>query len=175
MLIILHFDTIDGIYNAIIYKDIKLLKYYKARYRNVKFFISPDYSTYGDFDDVIILNNLRKSLVVSLWLIFVLDAIVYPLMTYSNEKSLDWCFEHIMINSNVALSLKGIMNEPEKSLFVKALKKLIETRYPKALIVYSVCKEKSAKRMLLYAYQKGIPVYIIENTLLKRNRGDING
>ena len=169
------FDTIDGLYNAIVYKDIQLLKYYKDRFNGVKIFISPDYSLYGDFDKINILNNLRKQLVVSLWLIFELDAIVIPLMTYSNEESLDWCFEHIMLNSVVAVSLKGIMNEPEKSLFIKALQKLIDSRQPKSLIVYSVSLDKSTKEMLEYAYRKNIDVYIIDNTLLRRNRGDING
>ncbi len=169
------FDTIDGLYNAIIYKDIELLKYYKDRYKNVKFFIPPDYSLYGDFDEAVILNNLRKQLIVSLWLIFELDAIVIPLATYANVESLEWCFNHIMVNSNVAVSLKGIMNEPNRSLFIKALKKLIDARHPKSIIVYSVSKIKSTEEMLEYAYANDIPVYIIDNTLLKRNGGVING
>ncbi len=169
------FDTIDGLYNAIIYKDTKLLKYYKYRYKNTKFFISPDYSLYGDFDKTVILNNLRKQLVVSLWLIFELDAIVIPLMTYANLESLDWCFEHIMKNSVVAISLKGVMHEPDKSLFHKALRRLIDDRHPKSLIVYTVGSKSSTKQMLEYAYSKAIDVHIIDNTLLKRNRGGING
>ena len=169
------FDTIDGLYNAIIYKDIELLKYYKERYKDVKSFISPDYSLYGDFDITVILNNLRKQLVVSLWLIFELDTVVIPLMTYANEDSLNWCFEHIIKDSVVAVSLKGVMDEPNKSLFKKALKKLIDFRQPKSLIVYSVSKEESTKDMLEYAYKNNVDVYIIDNTLLRRNRGDING
>lgn len=169
------FDTIDGLYNAIIYKDIELLKFYKERYKKVKFFISPDYSLYGDFDKITTLNNLRKQIIVSLWLIFELDAVVIPLMTYANEESLDWCFEHIMKDSVVAVSLKGVMNEPDKSLFKKALKKLIDTRSPKSLIVYSVSKEASTKEMLEYAYKNDVDVYIIDNTLLRRNRGKSNG
>ena len=169
------FDTIDGIYNSIIYKDIQLLKYYKDRFKDVKIFISPDYSLYGDFDKITILNNLRKQIVVSLWLIFELDAIVIPLMTYSNEESLNRCFEQIMRSSIVVISLKGVMNEHEKSLFIKALKKLIDTRHPKSLIVYSVSKDEHTKEMLDYAYKNNVEVYIIDNTLLRRNRGDING
>lgn len=169
------FDTIDGLYNAIIYKDIELLKYYKYKYKDIKIFISPDYSLYGDFDKTVILNNLRKQLVVSLWLIFELDAIVIPLMTYSNEESLDWCFEHIMQDSVVAVSLKGVMNEPEKSLFIKALKKLIDTRHPKSLIVYSVSKDETTKEMLENEYKNKMDVHIIDNTLLRRNRGKANG
>ena len=130
---------------------------------------------YGDFDITVILNNLRKQLVVSLWLIFELDAVVIPLMTYANEDSLNWCFEHIIKDSVVAISLKGVMDESNKNLFKKALKKLIDFRQPKSLIVYSVSKEESTKEMLEYAYKNNVDVYIIDNTLLKRNRGDING
>ena len=45
----------------------------------------------------------------------------------------------------------------------------------KSLILYSVSKEESTKEMLEYAYKNNVDVYIIDNTLLKRNRGDING
>ena len=168
----LYFDTIDGIYNAIIYKDLTLLKYYKSRYKKVKFFISIDYSTYGDFDDETLLHNIKKTCIVYLWLTFECDAIVYPLMTYGNEESLKWCFEHIMIGSNVALSLKGVMQGKNRELFLIALKVLIDTRKPKALVVYSVASFESTKKMLNYAYDNNVKVIIVNNTLLERNSRD---
>ena len=170
------FDTIDGLYNAIIYKDIELLKYYKNRYKNVKYFISPDYSTYGDFDFENVIHNIKKSIIVYLWLTIECDAIVFPLMTYSNEDSLDWCFNHIMEHSNIALSLKGISRGEDKKLFLKALKKLVDCRNPQNLIVYSDCCENSTKELLSYAYEKQVNVILVNNTLLERNTiGKKNG
>ena len=168
-----YFDTIDGLYNAIIYKDITLLKYYKTRYNEVKMFISIDYSTYGDFDDETLLHNIKKACVVYLWLTFECDAIVYPLMTYGNEETLEWCFDHIMVGSNIAVSLKGVMTGPNKKLFIKALKRLIDSRRPKSLIVYSVSSLDSTKEILKYAYENNVNVIIVDNTLMRRNnRGD---
>ncbi len=164
-----YFDAIDGLYNAIIYKDEKLLQFYKTRYSNVKMFIGIDYSIYGDFDEETVLHNLKKACIVFLWLTFEMDAIVYPLMTYGPEKTFDWCFEHIMIGSNVALSLKGIMEGKEKDLFQKALKVLIDTRKPKALIVYTVGSKESSDKILKYAIEKCTPIVYVENTLQTRN------
>jgi len=166
-----YFDTIDGIYNAIVYKDITLLKYYKTRYKNVKLFISVDYSTYGDFDDETLLHNIKKACIVYLWFTFECDAIVYPLMTYGNKESLSWCFEHIMEGSNVAVSLKGVMNGEDRELFILALKVLIDSRKPKALIVYSVSSIGSTKEILKYAYDNDVKVIIVNNTLMVRNTG----
>lgn len=167
------FDTIDGIYNAVVYKDIILLKYYKTRYRNAHLFITIDYSTYGDFDDETLLHNIKKACIVYLWLTFECEAIVYPLMTYGNKESLNWCFKHIMEGSNVAVSLKGVMRGEDRELFLLALKLLIDTRKPKALIVYSVSSFESTKEMLKYAYDNGVKVVIVNNTLMERNiRGD---
>lgn len=167
-----YFDTIDGLYNAIIYKDEELLKFYKTRYLNVKMFIGVDYSTYGDFDEETLLHNIKKSCVVFLWLTFELNGLVYPLMTYGTEKSFNWCFEHIMKGSNVAISLKGVMKGQERKLFLKALKVLIDTRSPKALIVYTVASKESSDEMLKYAKEKGVPIIYAANTLLDRNCGD---
>lgn len=167
------FDTIDGLYNAIVHKDVTLLKYYKSRYSGVKYFIATDYSLYGDFDFETVLHNLKKSAVVYMWLTIECEAIVFSLMTYSNEKSLDWCFEHIMIGSNVAVSLKGVMKGEERNLFIKALKALVDTRKPKALIVYTTGFEESTMEMLQYAVTQNIKIIIADNTLLNRNRGVI--
>ena len=164
-----HFDTIDGLYNAIIYKDIELLKYYKQRYQKVKMFASTDYSVYGDFDDETILHNIKKSIVVYLWLTFECNAIVFPLMTYGDESTLMWCFEHIIENSNVVVSIKGVSRGENEELFKKALQVLIDTRKPKTLIVYSVSSDEKSYSMLDYAAAKGVNIILVPNTLRTRN------
>ena len=166
-----YFDTIDGLYNSIIYKDIELLKYYKSRYKNVRYFIPIDYSPYGDFDEEQILHNIKKEIVVYLWFTFECNGIVFPLMTYGLEKTFDWCFEYIMKESNVCISLKGVMEGPERGLFIKALKVLVDTRSPKALIVYTVASKETSDLILEYAILKGIPIVYVPNTLQIRNCG----
>ena len=168
-----YFDTIDGLYNAIVYKDVELLKYYKNRYRDVKFFVPIDYSPYGDFDEEQILHNIKKEIVVYLWFTFECDGIVFPLMTYGLDDTFSWCFEYIMKESNVCISLKGVMDWPERELFIKALKVLVDTRSPKALIVYTVASKESSDSILEYATLKGIPIIYVPNTLQIRNCGGI--
>jgi glutaredoxin-related protein len=166
-----YFDTIDGLYNAIIYKDVELLKFYKNRYKNVKYFIPADYSLYGDFDEEQILHNIKKEIILYLWFTFECNGIVFPLMTYGLEDTFSWCFEYIMKGSNICVSLKGVMDEPERGLFIKALKVLVDTRTPKALIVYTVVSKESSDLILNYAILKEIPIIYVQNTLQERNCG----
>ena len=82
------FDNIHGLFNAIYYGDQKLLAYYKERFRNVKFFISPDYSVFGDIQKIENLARIWKARIVSLWFILELHAVVIPNIMYYSEESL---------------------------------------------------------------------------------------
>ena len=82
------FDDIHGLFNAIYYGDQKLLAYYKERFRNVKFFISPDYSVFGDIQKIENLARIWKARIVSLWFILELHAVVIPNIMYYSEESL---------------------------------------------------------------------------------------
>ena len=82
------FDDIHGLFNAIYYGDLKLLAYYKERFRNVKFFISPDYSVFGDIQKIENLARIWKARIVSLWFILELHAVVIPNIMYYSEESL---------------------------------------------------------------------------------------
>lgn len=168
-------DTIDGLVNAILYKDIELLKFYKQRYSGVKYFAPVDYSLYGDFDEETLTHNIKRQCITYLWLTFEMDAIVYPLMTYGNESTLSWCFEHIIDGSNVVVSLKMAMTGPEKEMFHKALKVLVDNKHPKALIIYTVSKHETTMEMLKYAIDNGVKIIEVANTMMNKNRGVSNG
>lgn len=168
-------DTIDGLVNAILYKDIELLKFYKTRYSGVNYFGPIDYSLCGDFDEESLVHNIKRQCITYLWLTYEMEAIVFPLMTYGDERSLTWCFEHIMEGSNVLVSLKMVMTGPEKAMFLKALRVLVDTRHPKALIVYTVAKYESTIQMLQYAIMKGVKIIEVPNTMMNKNRGVKNG
>jgi len=170
-----YIDKIDGIYNAIIYKDIPLLRYYKYRYSNVKYFVPVDFSLCGDFDEDTLVHNLKRQAITFLWQTFELDGISFPLMTYGDESTLTWCFDHIMYGSNVCVSLKMVMKGAERELFLKALKVLVDTVHPKALIVYTVASIKATQKILEYAIINNIKIVEVPNTLMFRNRGERNG
>ncbi len=67
------------------------------------------------------------------------------------------------------------MNGPEKEMFLKALKVLVDTKHPKALIIYTVAKHNTTMEMLQYAIDKGIKIIEVANTMMNKNRGVSNG
>lgn len=163
------FDDIDGLYEAIIYKDIELLKYYKYLLTNVKYIIAPDYSMYGNLKESTLIHQLEKEAVVVGWLVLEIQAIVYPNLTYGLRKTFEWCFKNIYVGSNVAISLKGCTSGEDKAICIDAIKYVVDNIQPKAIIVYSTSCDKTTKEILKYAYDNNIPVIIVENALRIQN------
>lgn len=164
-----YFDCIDGLYNAILYKDVSLLKYYKYLLKDAKFIIAPDYSMYGNFKDCTIINQLVKQAIVVGWMVLELNAIIYPNITFALSNSYNWCFEFIYKGSNVALSLKGCILNGESENLVNAIKFMVDTIEPKSILVYSVSCDETSKKLLSYATKKGINVIFLDNALKTRN------
>ena len=165
----LYFDDIDGLYQAIIYKDIELLRYYKYRLKDIKYFIAPDYSSFGNFKDCTLIHQLEKQTVVIGWLVLELNAIVYPNLTYGSKSTFDMCFNIIYKGSNVAISLKGCSTGDNAVRLREAVKKFVDNNVPKAIIAYSVACNKTTYDLLKYAIDRGVSVYVVDNTLRLRN------
>ena len=165
----LYFDDIDGLYQAIIYKDIELLRYYKYRLKDINYFIAPDYSSFGNFRLCTLIHQLEKQAVVMGWLVLELNAIVYPNLTYGLKSSFEMCFGIIYKGSNVAISLKGCSTGENATLLKEAVKYYVDNKFPKAIIAYSVACDKTTYELLQYAIGKGIKVYVVDNTLRLRN------
>lgn len=164
------FDDIDGIYEAIIHKDIELLKYYKWLLKDVKFIIGPDYSLYGNFNECTIINQLTKEAIVVGWMKFELEIIVYPNITYGNYKTFKYCFKNIYPGSNVAISLKGSLDHGiNEKYLISAIKEVVDNIRPECIIAYSVASDITTHRIMKYALDNGIKVIIPDNTLKSRN------
>lgn len=164
------FDDLDGLYIAIISKNIELLKYYKWYFKNVKYVIGPDYSVYGNFKKSTIIHQLEKETIVIGWLVFELGAIVYPNITYGLSNTFDYCFGNIYYGSNVAISFKGsIDNNINQNLLKEAIKTLVDTIKPKAIIVYTVSSDKTTNNILEYAILNNIKIIIPDNSLRSSN------
>ena len=108
------FDRKNGLWNAIYYNDSKLIEQYRERFKNVKYFISPDYSQIGDVPFWLNLFNLQRSRIVSLFLVQELNKLVYPLITYSNENSFEYMLDGLEECNVVAFSLKGALKTNEQ-------------------------------------------------------------
>jgi hypothetical protein len=166
------FDGIKGLFNAIYYKDKKLLHFYKERFKNVKFFISPDYSQFGDLQPVENMIRLWKARIVTEWFITELHAIAIPNMTYVSEETLPLFIMGLSSCSVVAFSTKGhVRYARERKLLKAAVKYCVDNLPLKTIVVYSVCgNDSTSLRLFQYAIDKGIRVVIPENSLRQRNQ-----
>lgn len=71
--------------------------------------------------------------------------------------------------SNVAISLKGCSTGQNAALLKEAIKYYVDNKDPKSIIAYSVACDKTTYDLLKYAIDKGIKVYVVDNTLRLRN------
>lgn len=165
------FDGIFGIFNAIYYNDVELLKFYKERFKEIKYFIAPDYSQVGDAPVIECLYRYFKSRIVSLWLTLELGAIVIPNITYGNNESFSNMLIGLEDSNIVSFSLKGSMKDIEqKKLLSEAIKYTVDNLKLDKIVVYSVCaSDKTVYEIFAYAISKGIEVIIPNNSLKARN------
>lgn len=167
------FDGINGIYNAIFYANKELLNYYKKRFKDIKYAISPDYSLLGDLNYIENANRFYKARIVSLWLLLECNIQVIPNITYGNEEFFNIMLDGIIDSTVVAFSTKGILkNKKEKELLIKAIKYTVDhMKNLKIIIVYSVSvNDKFIYNLFYYALNKGIEVIIPNNLLMERNK-----
>lgn len=160
-------------WNAIYYNDSKLIEQYRERFKNVKYFISPDYSQIGDAPFWLNLFNLQRSRIVSLFLVQEFNKLVYPLITYSNENSFEYMLDGLEECNVVVFSLKGALKTNEQ---LDMLKKAISITINKltkltSIIVYSVSLyDEKVRDLFSSAINKGIEIIIPNNILMERNK-----
>ena len=165
------FDGIEGLYNAIYYDDKRLLARYKERFRDVKFFISPDYSVFADLYEPENQIRLWKARIVTLWFALELHAVAIPSATYTCESKFPKYFDGLEKCSVVAFSTKGHLRYArERNLLKAAVKYAVDNLPLKTIVVYSVCgKDETSLRLFKYAAEAGIKIIIPNNTLRQRN------
>jgi len=175
------FDSNKGLFNAIINNDRKLLNKYKERFKDVLYFISPDYSLCGDIPEGINIYNIFKSRLVSLGLTLLLDKLVIPNITYASRKSFTYMIDGLEECSVVAFSTKGsLKNIEQEQLLLEAIKYTVDHLHNlKQIILYDVSTDNSNTIKLFdYPISKGIEVLIPNNLLKNRNiilGGKLNG
>lgn len=165
------FDGKNGLYWAIYYNDEKRLNYFKRRFENVKYFISPDYSLLGDIHTIENNYRLFKSRIVSLWLIFELGAVVIPNISFPDKNSYAFALDGLEKCSVVAMSTKGHMdNGVENKRLRENIRLTVDSLRLKAFIVYDVCGTNEATLdTFAYAKEKGVSIIIPDNTLKCQN------
>lgn len=175
------FDSKNGLFNTFYENDIKLLNKYKERFKDVLYFISPDYSLCGDIPETINIHNIFKSRLVSLGLTLLLDKLVIPNITYSSRKSFSYMLDGLEECNVVAFSTKGsLKNIMQKELLLEGIKYAVDHLHNlKQIVVYDVSTDNSkALELFNYPIAKGIEILIPNNLLKTRNiilGGKLNG
>lgn len=165
------FDGKSGLYEAIYHDDTARQNFYKKRFEGVKFFISPDYSEFGDIHTIENEYRLFKSRIVAIWFAVEIGAIVIPNISFPTEQSAAFALDGYENCSVVAISTKSHLQNPEeyKRLLWK-IKYTVDRLNLSAIVVYDVCGDNSkAEECFAYAKAKGIKIIIPDNTLKARN------
>lgn len=165
------FDGEKGLYNAIYYNNTNLLQKYISRFKNVRIFISPDYSELGDVHIIESYYRLFKARIVSLWLSLEIGSIVIPNISFATNAMGRIALSGLENCSVIAVSTKGHISEPnEYNRLKENIRFIVDNLSLKAIIVYDVCKDNTKTLSAFsYAMDKGIKIVLPNNTLKTRN------
>jgi hypothetical protein len=98
-------------------------------------FISTDYSLYRDYDDDKLIWNCYRNRCMA-YAVQKNNGIMIPTAGFGPEKTWDWCFDGLPMNSSVAVTTNGTLDDPEaRRIFVGGIDALVHIVYPKNLIV----------------------------------------
>lgn len=113
----------------------EMLKQYKA-------VLTPDFSPYTDWPFMVqIWNHYRKHL-LGAWMQSI-GCRVYPTVTWTDEKSYDWCFDGEPYRGTVAISSVGMMKrKDDKLMFMRGYDKMMEVLEPETILFYGTIPEE---------------------------------
>jgi hypothetical protein len=170
-----HFDTIDGIYNAIIYKQNELLASIKEFLNQFKYVINYDYSTYMSMGKNIIINQITKSRIVCQWINEYTNATCIPVITFSLKEYDNICLEGIVRGSAVAISLESCLQSKEmRDRLTCVIKKVVDSIRPECIVIYTTSVKTDIYSMFKYAVDNNIKL-VIPSTLMNERNASLLG
>ena len=166
------FDGQNGFYNVLYYGNKKAIEAYKARFKDVKFFIGPDYSLLGDLDKIENLNRIKRSRIATLWFCQELGAVSIPLITFPDLANIDCYLDGLEECKVAAISTKGHIADPVEYAILCEFAQAIATKLNlNALVVYDVCgDDEKTLKALSPIIEAGIKVILPDNKLKTRNQ-----
>lgn len=107
-----------------------------------RYVMSPDFSTYTDFPKALqIFNHFRKHWLGAYMQMYGIDVI--PTISWSDEKSFEWCFDGEPVGGVVAVSSVGVMNSKErKLLFMNGYNEMVKKLQPETILFYGQIPEE---------------------------------
>ena len=111
------------------------LDFYLHFILQLKGFISTDFSLYRDYsDDALIWNCYRNRCIA--YAVQKAGGIMVPTAGFGPERTWEWCYDGLPMNSSLAVTTNGTLDDPEaRRIFVGGIDALINMKHPINLIV----------------------------------------
>ena len=124
--------------------------------------MTPDFSTYTDFPTAIqIYNHYRKHWMGAYWQAHGLT--VVPTISWSDEDSLNWCFDGEPVGGTVAVSSVGTqMDNRSRGLFDMGYHAMLEALKPETVVFYGAIPdglEEADQVIKIAAFQDKLKKY----------------
>ena len=131
-----YFDGLYGLWNGIYYGVKEIQDFYKERFKNVKYFIAPDYSKCGDSLEVDNIHRQMRMRISAIWLTMNTDGVVIPLVSCANELSKSYMLDGMEDCKTVAFNAKGAMGDPSQMVIFKdAIKHTVDHLNLESIVV----------------------------------------
>ena len=109
---------------------------YKSMLQQYKVVLTPDFSPYMDWPLMVQLWNHYRKHLIGAWMQEI-GCLVYPTITWSDERSLEWCFDGEPAHSTVCVSSVGVMKKKDdRLLFMRGYDKMLEVLEPTTILFY---------------------------------------
>lgn len=128
---------------------------YSEMLKQFKVVLSPDFSPYMDWPVMVQRWNHYRKHLIGAWMQEI-GCLVYPTVTWSDERSLQWCFEGEPCHSTVCVSSVGVMKKKtDRTLFMRGYDKMLEVLEPETILFYgSIPKECDGNIIEIETFQK---------------------
>lgn len=160
-----HFFTDDYMFERLwndADKHISYLQYFQ-------YVRSPDFSFYSDMPLVLQLFSLYKSRALSHYLTLFGIKII-PVVSWSDEKSFEWCFDGLPQNSTLAISTNGCFSKEGKECYVMGFKEMCKRLNPHNVLV--VGREIPVNEDVEIVYMKSCGQVLEERSKAKNGKSD---
>lgn len=128
---------------------------YKEMLKRFGVVLSPDFSPYYDWPVMVQRWNHYRKHLLGAWM-QEMGCTVYPTITWSDKRSLEWCFEGEPTHSTVCISSVGVTRKKEdRILFMRGYDKMLEVLEPETILFYgAIPKECEGNIVEIETYQK---------------------
>ena len=125
--------------------------------------LTPDFSLYQDMPLPMMMWNVYRSRLLG-QIMQQLELTVIPTVSWADERSFEFCFDGLPLNSTLSISTIGVKkNDKANQMWQRGVIKMIAKLHPKQLLVYG--------GQVDFTYPDGIDVVYYENDNIKRLRG----